>query len=368
MDPKKEKKDETINEAVAATTPAADATKTTEAPAAQTAVVEEDDEVRQLREAEAEAAKEAEAAADPDAAAAAKPATTTTTTAETTTGKPAAAATPEKKPQQMVPVSALAAEREARRKAEAAANFHAGQAAALAAVAKAGTGKQSDGENADEIEPAEELVQIRSTKLENAKLFDAGKISLEECIKRNDELDERAQDLRESMRQPVSQPQPAEDLTLAERTAAIEEQNPVVKGLTEDEVDHLVGIAYQQAAREGKPIGTGPKATLDLRTRVAALATRLYGQPEAAAAPSKPASGTTQPALSPAAQARAAKLDLAASHPPDVSQMGSAATGAAPSDAETLARLEAATTEEEADAILRGAPQVVNKAMGRLGP
>lgn len=267
----------------------------------------------------------------------------------------------------MVPVSALAKERAARQAAEGRANFEAGKAAALLAVAKAGGQAAQAAE--PELTPEQELQDIDEQKLELAGQFDAGKITAKDMTAKQIELDRRAREIEREQHQPAPANAQRDDLTLAERTAQIETKYPVVKGLTEQETDALADLAYQQAAREGKPIGKGPTATLALRERVAILATRMYGTGQPAAAPSQPASGSTpaQPApLSPAAQARAAKLEQAATHPPDVSQLGSAGAGTGVTEDQLMARINAASTEEEVAAILAGAPQKVKQILGEM--
>lgn len=384
MDPKEqEQKQSNTSEAIAATDPAATtppAATPAAPPAAAPIETEQDPELVELRQAEADARRELEVAGEvppasaPGAAAtpaagtaAATPAATpapATTPSATTPPAAGAAAQPAKK-EKFVPLSALAQERAARQRAEARANFEAGKAAALAAVAKAGGQPAQPAE--PELTPEEELQEIDAQKLELAAQFDAGKITAKDMTAKQIELDRRAREIEREQHQPAPANAQRDDLTLAERTAQIESKYPAVKNLSDDEASSLVTLAYSQAAREGKPIGKGPAATLELRERVAKLAQTMYGGPQPAATPAA-SSTPSQPALSPQAQARATKLEAAATHPPDVSTMGSASTGTGPSDSEVEARLAAATTEEEVDAIMRGAPQVINRALGRLAP
>lgn len=271
----------------------------------------------------------------------------------------------------MVPISALAKEREARQKAEARANFNAGQASALAAVARAGA--QQPGQQAGEPELSSEeqaLQDIKAKKKGLAAQFDKGTITAADWEAQRDELEDRAAELRSIINAPAQAPSAQrDDLTLAERTTKLEQDYPAVKNLSDTETDALVDLAYAQAAREGKPIGKGSAATLQLRERVAKLAHVMYGsgQPGAATStPSQPQAGSSAPALSPAAQAREVKLAAAVTHPPDVSNLGTASTGTGVSETELEARLATASTEEEAAAIMAGAPQLVNRLMGRI--
>lgn len=377
MDPKQEKKDE-LGEAIASTepkTPAADpAAPAQPAPAAAPSTSEGVEDLA-LREAQAAADREDQGTTEPaaPAAAAAAPASAPASAAAPAAAAPAAAApasTPAAAPgtkaaEKMVPVSALAKERAARQAAEGRANFEAGKAAALLAVAKAGGQAAQAAE--PELTPEEELQQIKARRIALAKDFDAGKITDEERETQRIELEDRAEEIRASLRQRVDPSRP-DELLVQERTTQIEAQHPVVKNLTDRQIKGLVQLAYEELARDGRPVvGMGPRQDLALRERVAIIATRLYGGQPAAASASPAPGSTTQPApLSPAAQARAAKLEQAATHPPDVSQLGSAGAGTGVTEDQLMARINAASTEEEVAAILAGAPQKVKQILGEM--
>lgn len=69
-----------------------------------------------------------------------------------------------------------------------------------------------------------------------------------------------------------------QSIVLEEQTRQLETDYPVLRQLTAEDLEPLVAIAYHDAVREGKPIKAGVAGTLELRTRVAQIATRLYGQ------------------------------------------------------------------------------------------
>lgn len=217
---------------------------------------------------------------------------------------------------------------------------------------------QTEGEQPEQVEvapgkTAETLQSVRELKLALAEQFDQGDISAREMEQRRQELDDKEWQIREAARQPVVTPQA--DLQLEQATAKLEADYPILAILSADDMAPLAEIAIRQAEREGNTL-QGAVGTLELRTRIAKLAQQMYG------ATNQTESKTPAP-LSPAAKAREAKLDLASRMPPNVANMGSAATSGTMTDAEVEARLNS-MSESEALKFLDSMPGLAKRIMG----
>jgi hypothetical protein len=153
-------------------------------------------------------------------------------------------------------------------------------------------------------------------------------------------------------------PAPVADLQLEQATVQLEADYPVLRVLSEAQLEPLATIARQQAEAQGTPIQAGALGTLEWRTRIAKLANQMYGTPAPVAT-----TQSTNPSLSPEAQARADKLALAATMPPNVSTMGSVASAAPLSEADLSARM-VGMTEDEQLALLQTMPGLRSRVLG----
>lgn len=288
-------------------------------------------------------------------------------------GQPAAPAAPAPSPaagtQPQVDgrTAALRAEREARRKAEQTAAYWQGVAEAREhAQASAAT-------PAAPVEtPEEQIAARRKAQQALAQQFDSATITAAAWEAERQKLEDEIANIRLQAVQPAQAApvQPPADLTLEHHSQQLAVQYPVLNLLQSEDLEPLVAIAYQQAAREGRPIQNGTATgTLDLRTRVAKIATTTYADVLAAATAAgqvvAPANAAPAPSgdLSPDAAARDAKLRAAAGFPPNVNQLGTAAGTVQPSEAELDARL-ANLSPAEADNLLLSMPAMVKKLTG----
>lgn len=273
---------------------------------------------------------------------------------EETVQEPEQPATPEAKgkDEAKVPVSALYKERKARQAAELENARLTGQLQVLAAKQSPETPQE-----AGPVAPATQdpLNDLNAQVDALAERFDAGEISMREFKAEERKLQEQIDAVRDSRRQHETV---RTDSDLASWTADLVTRYPAVNKLTVQATEALTNLAYEEAMAEGNPIvGSGIAATKALRERIAVIATRLYGGPS-------PSPGKQTP-LSPQAAARAAKLDLQEQMPPDVSTMGSSASGVAPSEAEVLSRMEK-MTDDEAAAYLDSLPAIKSKLTREL--
>lgn len=171
---------------------------------------------------------------------------------------------------------------------------------------------------------------------------DQGENTNLEASKKDRELREQIQTIeRSSAPQVETGRQVVYDTQIETNVVELETKYPIIKGLTELEMQGFVSKAYQQAKDEGKPIRDGGLETMRLHNMTAKAAHDHYAQffkpaptPEGERqdTPSKStlsSQGQTsgKKGLSNQAKDRADKMDFAASHPPDINQIGSAAEG-----------------------------------------
>lgn len=266
---------------------------------------------------------------------------------------------PVAKEEPKVPVSAIYKERKHRQAVELENARLQGELDAMRRMQQAPEGEQQA--HAAEQAPTDPLAQMEAEQDALAERFDAGELSALDWQRQNRALQKQIDDARMAQRETQAI---RSDQSLEAHAAQLVRDYPVLNAITDQQAAILSDLAYAEAAREGKPIGTGIEATKDLRTRIAVLATKLYG-------------GATQPGqttqsqaggqtLSQEALAREAKLDLQRGMPPDVSRMGSAASGVSMSEEEVLDRLNR-LPDNEAMALLNTMPALKARITGELG-
>ena len=244
--------------------------------------------------------------------------------------------------------AAIIAERRKRQAAEAQALILQGQVQAMTAM------MQPAREAAEPEVVVTPLQEVRSEMIALAEKFDQGEISAKDMEAQRQALADREWEIRSTSLQ-QTQAAPATDLHLETATAQLEKDYPVLNILTAEDLAPLATLAKRQAEISGKPIQPGAIGTLELRTRIAQLATQMYGGPSTASTP--------QPALSEEAQARERKMAFAAGMPPDVTKMGSPASDTLTNESDALARMEG-MTEEQQWALLKTLPVSARTTLG----
>ncbi len=244
--------------------------------------------------------------------------------------------------------AAIIAERRKRQAAEAQALILQGQVQAMTAM------MQPTREQAEPEVVVTPLQSVRSEMIALAEKFDQGEISAKDMEAQRQALADREWEIRSTSLQ-QTQAAPATDLHLETATAQLEKDYPVLNILTAEDLAPLATLAKRQAEISGKPIQPGAMGTLELRTRIAQLATQMYGGPSTASTP--------QPALSEDAQARERKMAFAAGMPPDVTKMGSPASDTLTNESDALARMEG-MTEEQQWALLKTLPVSARTTLG----
>ena len=202
---------------------------------------------------------------------------------------------------------------------------------------------------------ASQIQQQRQLVQEAARRFDVGEITLVEFETTRGQVEDRIAELRAEQRQNAPSDSLADQAIEQAHLNRLISAHPYAANLTTEQARWLADYATMELAGEGRPIRDGSKAeTLRLRERVALLSDRwgpMWGvQPSS---PQQPATGRSQqptpqtpgPTLSPAAQARQAKMGLAASLPPDPARFGMGA-------ASEISAEQIATMDDEAIAAL----------------
>jgi hypothetical protein len=231
-------------------------------------------------------------------------------------------------------------------KAEQEAAYWRGQAEAREQLQKApAPGSQQQPSAPAAQGPEDKLSGIHARQDELAKRFDDGEITLADYTKQNRALADEEHALREErMLAKVKPAAPAsgqDELYLESMTAKLEQDHPWV--LVFDQVGtpsdwgYLKTRAIENLAERNVDPTAGSMGKFELRREMARLADELGPGLIAARAtaqgialpgqkPAAPAAATPKPSLSPAAQARAGKLTMAAAAPPDVTSMTSGGT------------------------------------------
>lgn len=183
-----------------------------------------------------------------------------------------------------------------------------------------------------------EIQQQRALLREIAGRFDRGEITLAEVEEQRGQAEDRIAELN-LQRAQQTQGAPTADVLETLRTEAhlvgLYQHHPYAANLTEQQAAMLAQRAQTDAALEGRPIGSGPAETRRLREAIAKLSDEWgpkWGVQPSRAVTNTPAPGQQQPTtprsqpnLSPAAQARSAKMAMAAALPPDPAQFGQGA-------------------------------------------
>lgn len=219
----------------------------------------------------------------------------------------------------------------------------------------------------------EQVAAIDEQIIALAQQYDDGKISTADWKKQELALTDQRNALRI---QPVAAPA-ANDTVMEQHAETLATDYPILNILTVTQLEPFYGQAMAQAEAEGKPIANTNSGTMELRERMAKLATNHYmpllTKKAAASQPTPGSSGApatpAAPTLSATAVAREAKLELAGNHPPNISNLGAGALGGDKSEAEILADLAAFGGDDEAsDRYLKAHAGVVSKVMrGVLG-
>lgn len=297
-------------------------------------------------------------------------------TAAAAPGAPVPAATPAAAPasiapaapapkQQMVPLAAAMAERNKRQEAERENAYLKGKLDAMTATGNSG-GEFAPAPAAAVETPEQALGRINAERLTLADEYDNGNIRTREWEERRQKLNDEEWKLRSETIAPAAPQMPLNvALWQEQETQRIESAYPILNALTQADVEPMVAMARREAEREGSPILAGPQGTIQLRERVAKIATRMYGTgtPAAPASPNRPAA----PAA-PAQHANATAAALAASHPVDINTIGAVGNNSVGvSDEQALAAL-GAMNESDQLRWMSANPAIVNRALGRAPP
>lgn len=186
---------------------------------------------------------------------------------------------------------------------------------------------------------ASEIAASRASLREQAKRFDRGEITLDEYEGVRADVEDKILALQTRRIQAQIAASTAPEPGIADQ--AIEETHlgrlydthAYAANLSTEQAQALADMARTNLTMAGRPIGTGRKETLRLREEVARLSDVFGPQwgvtPRQQSAPNRPQQQPAQPkppVLSSTAQARQAKMGMAAGLPPDPAGMGMAAT------------------------------------------
>jgi hypothetical protein len=205
-------------------------------------------------------------------------------------------------------------------------------------------GKTSATFAAAEKTPQEQIAELQAEQRALAKQFSDGAFDADEWEEKRQGIDNRIWDLRSRSQNGANGATPkSPDLYLDEKTAEIEQQFPILQHLTKEQLQPIAKMAIAYMEFEEKPFNANdPRSVLDLRRRVAQMASQKYyleGEEPAPDGQNNSASGA--PATQPTASARpgggvtplqrAGKIALAASHPPNLNQSPGGTKGGLPS-------------------------------------
>lgn len=185
--------------------------------------------------------------------------------------------------------------------------------------------------------PESVIAAAEARAMEAAERFDTGEISATELtrIQTAAAKEIAAAQVQMAMRSaPAASESVTDQMVMAAHVERLENENPVLREINQQQLQFLAETAHREAAAAGQPYRAGPRDTMRLREHVARLANAFaphWGIQARAAQPAAPASNNQQPkpgpkpGLSPAAQQRLGKMDMAAGLPPDTARMGSTA-------------------------------------------
>lgn len=289
-----------------------------------------------------------------------------TAKAATTTDATAAAAAAAKNPE----TGAIIALRRKNQEQAAEILIQKGQISVLAKFAQPGaTTAEAGGDTGTTSQPTAEEARLQELEAERERIageVDLGRMTMLEYSQATNKIDRdvRAITLEQATAIVEANAQPANDLGLEEHLVTLPTKYPVLTRLTVDQLKPFEGLAYEAARLAGKPITPGSVGTKELRERIGALATSFYGtadeKAKAAGGTTGATTATTSSGTATAAQ-REAKLELAATHPPDIGNTGSGNTGGEPTDAQAEAAL--AQGEDAAIRWMEKNPGFVSKQM-----
>jgi len=267
----------------------------------------------------------------------------------------------------MVPEGALiATNKELRATTRRAAELE-GENRVLRSLAKVPEGEAPKGDKPEDTPAAEErITAIQKQREELADRFDKGDLTMRQLREQDAALEDEQWKIRkEEIEAAIPQPQALDPqqvvqaVTAEQQAAELETKYPQLADLTEEDTAPFTKLVQAQADIEGKPI----KGIVDLRARVVEAIAKQKGWSPVGSANSQPGPQAPQP-LSPQAQARESKLNLAAGMPPDVSKMGAPASGVERSEAEHMAAIQG-MTEDQKIAYLNQQAGLLTKYTGR---
>lgn len=170
--------------------------------------------------------------------------------------------------------------------------------------------------------PLEKIGQAQAAMIDLAKQFDNGDLTYADMKAKEFRLQAYIDQVKEAdllARVPAPAPQ-GDSLTLDNLTAQLEEQHPeVLLFQTDRDFNYLQDFAKERLNERGVALDNSDRSKLILRTEIARAATELAPRFYPGQVAAKPAATPTPPAPSAAALARAGKLALQDSMPPDLS-------------------------------------------------
>lgn len=185
---------------------------------------------------------------------------------------------------------------------------------------------------APEQTPEQRIAALRAEQKGLAKKFGEGEIDADEWEDQRQALDDQIWSIRESgLKAQPAQGKTGSDLYLDEKTAEIEANHPVLQTLTSEDLYYPTKYAMVWMEQNGTPYTKGdPRSILQLREVTASFCDQFYGQkasqtpgaqtPQTPAAPANGKGNGQQPQIAVTPEQRAAKLALAARHPPNLMQ------------------------------------------------
>lgn len=231
-----------------------------------------------------------------------------------------------------------------------------GAARVLEHMVKAGVKTAGDDDGQGATDNAKTQVQtptiesIDAEMLDLAQQLEDGKIDMPAYKRKELALMDQRADLRGGNATQTQQPV-ITDTTVQDHLAQLARDHPYVMKMTTDQLEPYRKQALQELELEGK-LGTGNRADMDMRTRMAELVRkdhfRELGIEDPRKAQGQQQSTAKADGLSDAALAREKKLNAAGQHPADISKLGTGATGIPPSDAEALATMNSFGGDEDA--------------------
>lgn len=199
--------------------------------------------------------------------------------------------------------------------------------------------------------PEQAIAAAEERAIEAARRFDTGEITAEELTRVQTQAAREIATAQVAAAMQATRPAASapssmtDEILLEQHVQQLEANVPVLKALNAQQMNFLRMTAEAEAAAAGQPYQATPRDTMRLREHVANLATAMapYWGIQAPAAPpgqTAPQNGTQPPrqqGLSPSAQNRLRKMDMAAGLPPDIARMGQTAGSGDLTDQQLLA-------------------------------